>query len=256
MIELFWLVILWAGVVVTLYLDGFDQYSHYFTNWMWTINAAFFTLDVLSFLDATGKVQFVWVASAFWPVYANVSQVFWLVFIMICDNDDVIGIPINDYGVCPVLLADRIKHILPFVVNNFYIILRHRDITKVLQTVGFYGWKFLVVYIILQVIFAHFVLFGYWSNFDFYSVYGLSINVWIGLAIVEVIYLLFLVVPIILLSPYMAQFWNDLDHKVDHFQVDPQFLVQLQHIPGGQSERDGQFQSTVEDHVKQRVMKS
>lgn len=213
--EVLWTLFLWAGAIATIYVDGFDVYAHYFTNWMWTINLIYYTVDLLTFVDMSGRVQFKWIAIMWWPLWGNVSQVFFLVFIMFCDNPDIIGQPAKEYGLCPVLLVDRFKHVLPFVFGWMYMIFRHKDFRIILINIAGFGWRWLTALVLFNFASAHLILFGYWSNFDFYRVYGLSLSLWIGVLLVELIYILSIVIVVLWFSPALNSFRALLD-KTDH----------------------------------------
>lgn len=195
--------LLWIALFVRVGLDGVPTYIQYFTNWMFTFNVIFYTGDVISYLDWTGNLQHYWIAFIWWPFFANVAQVFWLVFILLIQNPDLLMQSAEEYGLGLTLGVERFIHVIPFVFCLLWGILRLRDIVHVMSRFpwvdGYKGLYF--VYLVYNFFIANSFLFCYWANYDFYEIYGVSIYPAAGILLIEIIYLVHNTVAILIFSP-------------------------------------------------------
>ena len=133
---MFWLrlvlVLAWTGVLLaSLIWRGVneslsDQVSH-LTNWSWNIATIFYTLDLLSHLDPTGKLALVNVLAFFWMTFGLQFVVFWLMFIALKENPNLIldasTMQGGDLPLGTVLDGDRLLHVVPVIVNILYLVL-------------------------------------------------------------------------------------------------------------------------------------
>jgi hypothetical protein len=195
--------LLWISLFVRAELDGVSTYMQYFTNWMFTFNVVFYTGDVVSYFDWTGSIQHFWIAFVWWPFFANVAQVFWLVIVLLVQNPDLLMESADEYGLGLTLAVERFIHVIPFVFCLLWGILRVRDITHVMARFPWadgYKWLF-VLYVAYNLLLANAFLLCYWANYDFYEVYNVSLNPGFGIVLIEIIYLLHNTLGIILFSP-------------------------------------------------------
>ncbi len=203
-----WGLTLWVGAIVNIQYEGFGVYHQYFTNWMWTVNLLFYTASLIGLLEWTGTIQYYVVLFVWWPVFANISQVFWLVIVILYYNPDMITDAGDEYGYGVVLLVDKIKHVIPFLVALAWLHLQWPDIVFLLSEIynDKHGVRSIVLYIIANLFLGHAIIIGYCLNFDFRVVYNVDINIPIGILLVEFVFLTHLILPILFYSPVFHSF--------------------------------------------------
>lgn len=221
-LEVLWVLILWGVWVAKMVGDGPGPYSHYFTNWMWTINTIYFTVDLLGYADWTGTVHFYWLYTAWWPFFGNVSAVFWLVIILLGLDPKIVIEAAEQYGWGATLVGERLVHVIPYFVAIVYGFLRYEDITDVLARFWLRTVRdrcIFAAYVLLMVLLSNMIILGYCANFDFQRVYGVHIPFWQAVILIEIIYVAFVVVPILLLSPFGARFRKNAFRRGAHTRV-------------------------------------
>lgn len=203
-INVVWVSLLWTVLIGKNIGDGPWLYYHYFTNWMWTLNTIFYTVDLIGYADWTGTLQFYWICIAWWPFFGNVCEVFALVIPLLYINPAILLDTAEEIGWPTALLGERIVHVIPFFRAMLWLLLRQQDVIDVLSH---FWWrttrdkKFFVCYVILVVLLANAMIAAYVLNFNFHRVYGIELSWWWVLVMVEAIYALTIVLPIIFLSP-------------------------------------------------------
>jgi hypothetical protein len=203
-VNVLWVFVLWMIFGAKIPTDGAWLYFHYFTNWMWTINTVFYTVDLITYLDYTGTLQFYWLYVAWWPFFGNVCQVFWLVIPLLWLNPRIVVETADQIGWSATLVGERLVHVLPLVRAWFYLWCRSRDIIDVLRH---YWWcndrdrRFFAGYILIMWLSGNSLIAAYCLNYDFHRVYGLDLNIGVAFLMIQVIFALFLVLPILLMSP-------------------------------------------------------
>jgi len=78
-----WASILVGGFFYKITEDSLANVAQHLTNWAWNLNALFYTLDVLSHLDPTGRMAIVNVSGFFWMIHGLSWAVFWLMFVVL-----------------------------------------------------------------------------------------------------------------------------------------------------------------------------
>lgn len=200
----FWATVVWLGAVYGLATDGWTMYSRYFTNWMWTSGAVFYTIYVLGFLDASGLVHDRLIYIAFWPYFANVMAVLFLAPIMLLEDSSMLTEAAEQYSWGVVHLVEWAKHSLPAVVIFIWIVLLRSNIESVMARLRYSTQndrELFWMYMIVEFIICNSLPVGYSVNNNFHHVYHMRLNTWVAIAIIELIFVLFLVVPILLTTP-------------------------------------------------------
>lgn len=203
-VNVVWVFLLWLVFGSKVPSDGPWLYFHYFTNWMWTSNTIYYTVDLLTYLDYSGTLQFYWLYVAWWPFFGNVCQVFWLVIPLLWMNPRIVVETAEEIGWSATLVGERLVHVLPLVRAWFYLWCRSRDIIDVLRH---YWWErprdrwFFALYVLLMWLGGNLLIAAYCLSYDFHKVYGLDLNVGVAFLMIQVNFALFLVAPILLMSP-------------------------------------------------------
>lgn len=203
-VNVVWVFLLWLVFGSKVPTDGPWLYFHYFTNWMWTSNTIYYTVDLLTYLDYTGTAQFYWLYVAWWPFFGNVCQVFWLVMPLLWMNPRIVVETAEEIGWSATLVGERLVHVLPLVRAWLYLWCRSRDIIDVLRH---YWWerprdrRFFAGYVLFMWLAGNLLIAAYCLSYDFHRVYGLDLNIWVAFLMIQVNFALFLVGPIILMSP-------------------------------------------------------
>ena len=78
-----WAGVLLAGFFYKLTQDTLADVAQHLTNWAWNVNALFYTLDLLSHLDPTGRMAVINVSALFWMCHGLSWAVFWLMFVVL-----------------------------------------------------------------------------------------------------------------------------------------------------------------------------
>lgn len=203
-VNVVWVFVLWFIFSAKVPTDGPWLYFHYFTNWMWTTNVLYYTVDLLTYLDYSGTLQFYWLYVAWWPFFGNVCQVFWLVIPLLWLNPRIVVETAEQIGWSATLVGERIVHVLPLVRAWFYLWCRSRDIIDILRH---YWWEnprdrnFFALYMMFMWLGGNLLIAAYCLNYDFHRVYGLDLNYGVAFVMIQVIFVLFLILPVLLMSP-------------------------------------------------------
>lgn len=223
-INVVWVGILWVVLVGKNASDGPWLYYHYFTNWMWTMNVVFYTVDLATYTDWTGTAQFFWIYVAWWPFFGNVCQVFVLVFPLLYINPAILIDTADEIGWSSALIGERLVHVIPFFRAILWLLLRQRDIVDVL---GHFWWhkardrKFFIGYLMMVLVGANGIIIIYCLNHDFRRVYGVDIQPFASVFLIELIFFLSIVLPVVVMSPLGLP----LRHHAYHRRTMPLFLT-------------------------------
>lgn len=190
----------WAATILVLgigkiVMDGMERYLVHFTNWSWTLNGALFVLDLLSLTDGSGYYTFCIVSMFFWLVNGVSWSVFWLIFIVLYENPDLLITMSNrgtgDQPLGFIMDMDRVFHVLPALMTLLYMFLR-RD--KLAFISHFYLSKINSIHVrffygLASMISPAVVALMYFSTNDVNEVYGITANIgWIfGTALLSLI---------------------------------------------------------------------
>ncbi|MBS1586657.1 MAG: hypothetical protein JSS82_14070 [Bacteroidetes bacterium] len=200
----FWAATMFVGMFYGMIVDGWETYMSYFTNWMWSFGAVFYTIYVLGFLNPSGYIHHLLILGVFWPYFANVMAVLFLAPIMLLEDSSMITDAAKDYSMGVVHLVEWGKHSLPAVVLFIWIVCVKENITSEMNKLRYdtdEDMDLFWFYVLLNFIACNALAVGYSINNDFHHVYHMKLNTWVAIIVVEFIYVAFLVVPIILSSP-------------------------------------------------------
>jgi len=200
-----WAIVVWLFGIGKLVSDGTTGYLIHFTNWSWTLQALFFTFDLIFLLNKNGSLTFYLVSIFFWLVNGVTWSVFWLIFIVLGNNPDLL-IDVSDRGTGThslgfILDMDRVFHVLPAVMILFYIFLR-RD--KIAFTVFFFmnpsqsTFITAFVYGLVNMLAPIALALAYFSTNDVEEVYGLTISIAYVIGVALVVLILFNFVPLMI----------------------------------------------------------
>jgi len=231
-LEIIWVTTLWLGVFAKLMSESVKEYISHYTNWIWTFNAVYYTIDLIMITRRTRVGEKHWLLFAFWPFAMNVWLMALLVFSMLMSNPETITENFKenggDFTPGQVFYADRLFHVVPTWFELVYFLLRIIDF-RVLFKKAFgkhikniwKGSRNLADYtIFLYIAFESFIgtmfFFVYYNSFDFKLVYGVNTQVWLGIIVLLVVMVSTIWIPIILLSPlvtiqlnYYEDSWSD-----------------------------------------------
>jgi hypothetical protein len=196
-------IFLWVTVGGKLAVDGAYTYSQYFTNWMWTFNTIFYTLYVLSLLECSGHMYHFIISFVCWPFVSNVAQVFILVAVLKVSGTKLYEDAAGEVGWGLTLFWDQLVHMFPLVWALIWLMFSWTDVRNVINE---YRWvpgerRFLIMYIAYNFVAANLFVFMYWSVNDIYDVYGVDVNPGAAVFLIELIYIAFNFVPLVILSP-------------------------------------------------------
>lgn len=200
----FWAVTMWIGFVYGIVADGWVGFMSYFTNWMWSFGAVFYTIYVLGILDASGYVHELLILGVLWPYFANVMAVLFLAPIMLLEDSSMLTDAAKTFSWGLVHLVEWVKHSLTGVIILVFIICIKDDIYNCMSKIKYSTsadvenfW----LYVLINLIACNAVAVGYSVNNDFHKVYHMKLNTWVAIVILEIIYFLFLIIPILASTP-------------------------------------------------------
>lgn len=207
-----WTVALWLLLIGKLATDDFLSFINHYTNWSWVINAAFFMLDIFSLFDKTRYMSMILGSSLFWLANASSWLVFWLVFIMLSDNPNIIIELSNQgggkYPLGFILDMDRVFHVLPAIFILVYFVIRRKSVTRGVALV-FYpttSKAIKAIYVLYIIIFSATPLGLYNIFFNFVEIYGITTNVSVIYVMAIIITIIFNGVPFIYTIIYREHF--------------------------------------------------
>lgn len=196
--------LLWSLIAYKIYNDGALAFYHFFTNWMLTVNALFFTGDIISYLDPTGRLQRFWLLAYLWPYFGNVSAVFVLVFPLLGLNPNIMIETASQVGWSTTFIGERIVHVLPFFDALMWFVLRCEDIVDVLST---FKWDttrnkcYFLLYLLVTVLCCNLIILCYCVSYDYEKIYGVQVSGVVAFFGIQIIYCIFVLFPIVVLSP-------------------------------------------------------
>jgi len=137
-VTLVWVVFLWVMLLDKYFSDGASKVLEYFTNVSLSIQAVYYTLDLVSYFgDPEKRALEMWLLYSFWaPVFAQAFDVFVMVIFVYLDNATIFtenlesaGGPYDD-GL--VVFVERAAHVFPLFFGMVYYVLRLHDISDFL----------------------------------------------------------------------------------------------------------------------------
>ena len=135
--ETVFVLLLWPGFIGKGLDKGFDDFFRFLTNWIWLVNTIFYTVDLA--LGYWWFSAFRWFSAiGIWIVNGVNWTVFWLVFVLLRKNVDIVLDMTKARGgeltLGEVLIGDRVYHVFPTLHTVGWILLRHWDLVVAL------GW--------------------------------------------------------------------------------------------------------------------
>jgi hypothetical protein len=169
-----YLVILWIGWIAKYFGERERAYAEFLTNWSWTLQTLTYTFKIVSYIDPSGTLLYLYYTVLFWPMATTAWGVFVLVTFVLQDNPNLLAEMFEDYGAGNVLLANTIYHYVPPVMVLIFIFLSYKDHRQILWLRPWgiaihMGWQLMV---------SQFPVLIYASIYDFTEVYGLKDLSW------------------------------------------------------------------------------
>jgi hypothetical protein len=122
-----WTLLLWVTAIYKLDNDGITFFT-FFTNWNWTLQIVFFTLEVGALFSNIKWVRVFNMSIVFWLTNGTTWLVFWLVFFMFKDNANFLlqisTIDGGPYAFWIVLEGNALFHVLISISMLAYVIIR------------------------------------------------------------------------------------------------------------------------------------
>lgn len=215
-LDIIWATICWIGVAAKLFNDDPGQYVEHYTNWGWTMNALYYSFDLIFILLPTRTWEFRLLFIFFWQLTFNVWMIFVLVFPMLLSNPGTITDNFKenggDFDPGVVFVGDRIFHVVPVVVWFLYYYWRQIDYIAIYNLMYLkpwidrlkhpYDWRNygLLWYLVALTFFNTTFFWVYYNAFDFEMIYQVATPIWIGFLILIGIDLL-IIISIVWLSP-------------------------------------------------------
>lgn len=193
--DIVWVVILWIGTIGKIATDSTLDVLQHYTNWLWFMQTAYYSVDVIALLSQTRALEFNLLFGVWWVVFPNIWVVFWLVFAMIYSNPNVITDNFEenggDYYAGAVLVGDRIFHVVTAIYSAWYFAWRIPDFVDIYNITFGDDWRHgtgsrrygVIIYIFLMTLLAFLPFFIYYNSFNIKEVYEVTTPVWVGIMI-------------------------------------------------------------------------
>jgi hypothetical protein len=211
--NIFWGIILWIGTIGKIaYDDALDIVQH-FTNWLWFMQTAYYTADIIALLQDTRALEFNLLFGVWWIVFPNIWVVNWLVFAMLYSNPNIITDNFEENGgdfyAGEVFIGDRIFHVVTAFYAAWYFLLRIPDFVDIYNITFGNDWRHgrgsrkyaIVVYALVMTGLAFIPFFVYYNIFNIKEVYEVTTPIWAGLLIIWGTITMTNIAGIILMSP-------------------------------------------------------
>ena len=78
-LDVLWSIVLWGVLIYKIVNDSPEEYFKYYTNWTWTYNTMFYTVDFILIMLSTRFFEYLFHMTFWWNFYCNV----WLVGILV-----------------------------------------------------------------------------------------------------------------------------------------------------------------------------
>ena len=225
-----WVGILWIMLIGKVTTGTWDDYLRHFTNWMWTYNTIYYTLDLVTLGMLRNRawehnvLLVVW-----WNLFGNVWLVFFLVFILLYDNPYIVLDVMEEYGgdmyAGSVLVFERVFHVLPAVFALFALFMRMPDLILAMRYEFEHNWRrgrpiYLYAYIGVTFLLSFTPFLIYYICLDPNEVYGVNTPVWLGMVVLLSTMGSCVLLPVIFLSPMGKSSRSAV--PVDWWSADPQ----------------------------------
>ena len=179
--------------------DGLYEYAIHFTNWSWTIQFSFYTLDLVSYSDSSFRFKSCSLLLYFFVAWGTAWLVYFLVYLLIGLNPAIFENNIDDYGTSVVLLADRVFHNLPIAANFAYVIINYAQLVLAfawLREAINGNYCLMAAYTLVYSILPAGLLLLYHLTLDITKVYAIETSFEAGYVLLIVVTVLFVALPI------------------------------------------------------------
>ncbi len=131
---LLWGAFLWGVLIFKLVSDDrYDIVRHY-TSWSWAMALVFFTLDAVSYFAQSVLFRRIVYAFFFWFAWANAWIVFWVVYVILGQNPQILlDATVSGggaYTLGQVLLGERTLHVIPVIALVIWLFLRLPELAR------------------------------------------------------------------------------------------------------------------------------
>jgi hypothetical protein len=133
-----WAVVLWGGIIGSIFFQSMHSYISYFTNWSWTYQGIFWILYLFSFLEhpKSRMLEYELLYTFWWNMLAQTVIVFVLVIAIFQDDASIIIDETKTgggkYSDGTVLNVNMIKHYFPVIFNCILLFAIWNDIADML----------------------------------------------------------------------------------------------------------------------------
>lgn len=192
---IFWGVLIYNNIIN----DNAFEYFGFYTNWTWTYNTMFYTLDFLCItIFYTRYQEYLLQMTLWWSFYCNSWMVSILAVLMLWSNPRMLSDNLKSQGgemhANVVYVGNFVVHVSIILIAVFYLILRWNS-WKQMLIITFYDdlykrkhgdiRKYLFfVYIVLMALSGPVVFVIYYNVFDFKVVYNVDISIGFGMLVV------------------------------------------------------------------------
>ena len=198
-----WILILWAAAIDKVVVWGLDDYIQYFTNWSWTLQLIYYTLDLLFYADGTRCAHYYLLMILWWPLFLTVTAVFILVMVVIGVDAKLFETAVKQYSVSAMLLGDRVVHVIPFVIVIIYAATCAAEIGEVMGAMcdnGKYGIRF-IRYVVINYATPIAYVFLYMVTNNYQKVYHVSTNIAVACVAVAILYAVIYGIALAMMMP-------------------------------------------------------
>ena len=191
--ETIYIIILWSVMLLKIAGWSVRAFDMFFTNWSWTIQAIFFTADLLCLLDPTRRATYWLLLVWWWPMLITVVAVCILVQLVLFENSVLFTEAAKDYGIGQMVLGHELVHIVPVFIVMLFGITRGPEITASITMLrdskGRYGVR-LPVYVFVNYLYPILIVFAYVTVNDYLKVYHVKVNPAAAMGAILVLYTL------------------------------------------------------------------
>ena len=204
LLTLVYVIMLWAVLLLKISVNSLRDFDMFFTNWSWTLQSIFYSVDAMCFLDESRYCHYLLLLVAWWPIMITVVAVFILVNVVIFTDDTLFVVAVKQYGVADMILGHTLVHIIPLIVVIMYGYVRSKQITESIAMLkdskGSYGSR-LLMYIMINYIYPILIVVAYLLINDYTRVYHVRTNAALAVPLVIVLYMVIYVIGLAVVFP-------------------------------------------------------
>lgn len=124
----------WAFLIGKLFLGGIEDFSTHYTDWNWMMISIFFVMDLFTYIPNTSKLEHMLCIFFLWMTFGSAWLVFWLVFIPVAQNPNLILDLTTErggkYSIGFVVNMHINFHVIPALLMLIYVMANSRKISK------------------------------------------------------------------------------------------------------------------------------